>query len=328
MHAIEVARNLNARRIRFLRPIVMVLGFSLAASAWGQTSSIVKGPHAPPNSSMAAADTPASAQYRFIPISTPQSTYAVADGINNAGLVTGFYIDSNSNYHGFVWQNGVLETVDYPGALDTRLNGVSNRGVAIGYYGDGFTNHAVTYTVSTGTWTALPDIPNYSLNEGYCINSAGFAIGNAASGNSMVAWIWDPKARSYSFFAVPGATPSTTSPSCINDKNQIAGQFADSSGLHGFLKEYGTYATINFPGAADTFLEGINNWGTIQGSIIDIPGAMDGFAASPAGVFTEVNYPGAAATSIMGINDRGDLCGGAGTINFATSQAFVALVKR
>jgi len=213
--------------------------------------------------------------------------------------------------------------------VDTGLYGVNNRGVTIGYYGDGTTNHAVTYTVSTGTWTALPDIPNYSQNYGFCINDLGFAVGNAFQCSSSVAWIWDPKAGSYSFFAVPGAADSTTSPSCINDKNEIAGYYADSSGVyHGLLKEHGTYTTVDFPGAADTFPDGINNRGTIQGEIIDTAGAADGFVASPGGVFTEVNYPGAAATAIVGINDRGDLCGSGGTANFATTQAFVAFVER
>ena len=50
-------------------------------------------------------------------------------------------------YHGFVWQNGALQTVDYPGAVYTYLFGVNNQGVAIGLYGDGTMEHAVMYSV-------------------------------------------------------------------------------------------------------------------------------------------------------------------------------------
>ena len=310
--------------------IARIVSLTLAAAvgAWGQSSNIPKGPH-PGNSAAVGLDTPASAQYKFIKIPVPNTSYAVADGINNARVVTGYYADSSSNYHGFVWQNGVLETVNYPGAQNTLLYGINNQGVAIGYYGDGTTNHAVTYTISTATWTSLPDIPDYSQNDAYCINDLGFAVGNAYEGSSSAAWIWDPKAASYSMFAVPGAAESTTSPSCLNNKNQVAGYYADSNGVyHGFLKEYGTYATIDFPGAADSFLDGINDAGIIQGQIIDASGAADGFVASPGGVFTEVNYPGAAATAIVGINDRGDLCGAAGRADFATAHAFIAILQR
>jgi probable HAF family extracellular repeat protein len=72
---------------------------------------------AAPSTSPAADTQGTSANYKFISITAPDSLYAVADGINNAGVVTGYYEDSSFNYHGFVWQNGALQTVDYPGAL-------------------------------------------------------------------------------------------------------------------------------------------------------------------------------------------------------------------
>jgi hypothetical protein len=207
--------------------------------------------------------TPDNARYRFITIDTENSPYAVASGINDSRLVTGYYQDASLNFHGFVWQDGVLQTVDYPGALNTILGGVGNLGLTIGYYGDGTTNHTATYSVYTGTWSPLPDIPDYSQNDGYCVNDAGFAIGNAFEGSASVAWIWDPNKRSYSFFTVPGAAQYSTSPSCINDKNQVAGYYVDASGAYrGFIKEYGTYATrVNVPEAVDTYPDGINNGG-------------------------------------------------------------------
>ena len=311
------------------------LALLVTTSAWTQTSTSFIGPHRLPKMSMAsapaspAANTPASDHYRFVTITAPDSPYAVANGINNAGVVTGYYLDSNSNYHGFVWQNGALQTVDYPGAVDTSLGGLNNWGVAMGSYGDGATTHAVTYSVSTGAWTALPDIPNYSQNDGYCVNDLGIAIGNAFEGGTSVAWIWDPATLSYSFFTVPGAAQYTTSPSCINDKNQIAGYYVDASGAYqGFIYEYGTYATVNVPGALDTYPDGINNRGIVEGQIFDAAGAAEGFVATSGGRFTIVNYPGAGATAIVGINDRGDLCGGYGGPDFAEPvQAFIAILR-
>lgn len=278
--------------------------------------------------STAAAVTPDSAHYKFITIPTPNSNYAVASGVNNGGVVTGYYVDSSGNYHGFVWQGGAFQTVDYPGAVNTILGGLNDRGAAIGYWGDGTTNHTVIYSISSGNWTPLPDIPNYSQNDGYCINDSGNAIGNAFAGSTSAAWMWDSGTSSYSFFSVPEAAQYSTFPSCINDKNQVAGYYADTSGVyHGFLKEYGTFATINMPGALDTFPDGINNLGVLQGQIIDASGAAEGFLGTPGGQFATVNYPGSGATAIVGINDRGDLCGAYGTAGFATAAAFLAIFQ-
>lgn len=62
---------------------------------------------------------PGQSHYKFITIGPKDSPYAVADGINNAGLVTGYYHDLSSVFHGFVWQKSVSKRVDYPGAAYT-----------------------------------------------------------------------------------------------------------------------------------------------------------------------------------------------------------------
>jgi len=219
--------------------------------------------------------------------------------------------------------------VDYPGAAYTLLYGVSNNGEAIGYYNDGTNDHVITYSIGRGAWGSLPDIPGYSLNQGYCINDRGVAIGNAYQGAASVAWSWDPGTGSYSFFVEPDAAADSTFPSCINDKNEIAGYYIDSNGVfNGFLlSAHGAYTTIDFPGAADTFPDGVNNRGIIQGQIASASSALEGFVAAD-GTFEIVNFPGAQATAIVGINDSGDLCGSAGGVNFANSTAFVALAHR
>jgi probable HAF family extracellular repeat protein len=316
---------------RFGRQIALAL--CTAPFVWGQTPPVSKGPHllptAPTAASTRAAVSATETRYKFVTISPPNSPYAVADGINDAGVVTGYYQDPNSNYHGFVWSEGKFHTVDYPGAAYTLLYGVSNTGVAIGYYNDGTADHVVTYSVDGGTWESLPDIPNYPLNQGYCINNGSVAVGNAYQGTTPIAWIWDPSKSSYSFFVAPGAAANSTFPSCINDRNEIAGYYIDSNGVyHGFLSAYGAYTTIDVPSGADTFPDGINNLGTIQGQIVSASGALEGFIATVRGIFEIVNYPGAIATAIVGINDRGDLCGSEGGTNFANAKAFLAIVKR
>src|ERR1035438_261463 len=314
--------------------LLPALALLVATPVWSQTTSRPSAPHRPSSFSMAAssakpaADTPASAHYKFLTIGPEDSPYVVADGINNEGLVTGYYEDLSSVLHGFVWQDGFFKTVDYPGAAYTYLFGVNNRGLAIGYYGDGTTNHTVTYAVRTGTSTALPDIPGYAENDGYCINDLGVAVGGAFEGSTSVGWLWDPTTLSYSFLAVPGAAQNSTSPSCLNDKNQVAGYYADASGAyHGFIYEYGAYTIVNMPGAEDTYPDGINNRGIIQGQIFDAAGVAEGFVATSGGVFTAVNFPGPEMTAVVGINDRADLCGTYWASWSGPFKAFVAILQ-
>lgn len=300
------------------RSLLPLLALCLATAAWSQTALGPRGPHRPVGlsgarpSAQPAADTPAGAQYQFVTIGVPGSDNAQAWGINNARLVTGWYLDSSSNAHGFVWQNGALQTVDYPGAVYTYLWQTNNQGVAIGYYGDGTTEHAVTYSVSSGTWTALPDIPGSSENEGYGINDAGVAVGNTYSADfsTNVAWVWHPGTSAYSFFSAPGAAQYGTYPSAINDEGQVAGNFFDTSGVsHGFLKQGKIYTTVDAPGATNTYPYGINNSGTIVGDQVDFANAQQGYVETSEGLFTTVDYPGPSITAVESINDHGDISG-------------------
>jgi len=298
--------------------LLPVLALCLATAAWSQTALGLKGPHRP--SSMPgviplakpAAETPASAHYKFITIGVPGSPNAQTDGINDARLASGFYQDASYNYHGFVWQAGAFQTVDYPGALYTVLGPTNNLGVVMGYYGDGTAEHAVMYSVLGGTWTVIPDIPGYPENEGYGINRAGVAVGNAYSADfsTNVAWVWYPSKSAYSPFSDPDAAQYGTYPSAINDKGQVAGYFYDASAVtHVFLKQGGTYTTIDAPGATYIYAYGINNSGTIVGEWGDAAGAAQGFILTSGGIFTTVDYPGPEVSNVEAINDHGDISG-------------------
>lgn len=314
------------------------VGLSISAASWSQTAPDFRETHrkAPSLPLVAASaagpslSATADPHYTFSSIEIHGSTNAVADGINDDGLVSSYYQDASSVYHGFLWRDGGggFTRVDYPGAAYSKLYSLNNAGDVIGLYGNsaGTVEHTVTYSAQSRKWTALPDIPGYPLNEGYGINDDGAAVGNAfTSSGSSVAWVWDPKARVYSFFVVPGAAAFTTTPSGLNDKGQIAGYFADASGVyHGFLKEYATYTQIDVPGAPYTFLDGLNNSGVVQGQIFDAAGVAEGFVATSGGTFTIVNDAGGTNTALVGINDRGDVCGSYWD-TFGVNAAFVAL---
>lgn len=309
------------------RRLLPVLALCVASAAWSQTVPGSTRSRISPNRfggvqpTEPAAATPASAQYRFITIEIPGATGCgtnyycnAAFAVSDSRLVVGQYtFDNGATFHGFAWQNGILHTLDYPGATDTHVLGTNNRGVVSGDYdyGDPNTEHVVTYSFQSGVWVMLPDIPNSPNNEGYGINDFGVAVGQAFSVSTNVAWIWNPSSQSYSFFAVPGAAPYTTYPGDgINDKGHVVGQFQDASGSwHGFLKEGETYTTIDPPDSTYTYANGINNSGTIVGFWDNLAGWTEGFIRTSDGEFIVMDVPGALETQIYGINNRGDICG-------------------
>ncbi len=272
-----------------------------------------------------AAAIPPFGRYLFVNINVPKSTYVQPNGINNRGLVTGWYQDASYNTHGFVWQNGVVQTRDYPGATATYLNGTNNRDILIGYYVDASgTSHAVTYSVASSAWAMLPDIPDYPAIQPNGINDNGVAVGYANGFPfGQVAWIWHPDSQSYSFFTEPAAAESSTLPAAVNNKREVVGRFQTVPGNdHGFLREgcreadledtdeNSAFRNIDVPGGFDTQPTGINNNGTIAGWFFDANFDEFGFVRTRGGAFTAVNYPGSGGTTqIDGINDHGALCG-------------------
>ena len=69
-----------------------------------------------------------------------------------------------------------------------------------------------------------------------------------------------------------------------------------------------SYATIAYPGATFTQVNGINNNNVIVGYYLDSAGRSHGFVYRQ-GKFTAVNFPHASATQVLGINDLGDIVG-------------------
>jgi uncharacterized membrane protein len=293
-----------------------VLALCLATVAWSQTPRTV-----------GKNGIPATSQYRLHAIEIPNATAVQANGINNAGLITGWYQDASYNVHGFTWLRGAVQSVDYPGAVYTYLNAVNSQGVAIGYYGDGTAQYAVTYAVQSGAWSVLPSIAGYLDNAGFGINDAGEAVGQADGYVvGYLAWIWHPSTQSYSFFTVPGAAQASTYPFGINNKGQAVGWFADvprSNTQRGFLKEGDAFTNIDVPGAFyGTSAFAISGNGAIAGSFCK-KGPCGGFVRTSAGVFTLVNVSGSQGTTMVsGVNDRGVICGYAYNSDFV-EQAFV-----
>jgi probable HAF family extracellular repeat protein len=264
---------------------------------------------------LTAGEKPHQPQYRFTEIPVPGPSFAV--GINDEGLVTGYYGDPTmGDVFSFLYERGGLTTgIAAPGATITSVGGANNRGVDTGNYGNEANQQAAFYDIRRGTFTPLPEIPGMPLNFGNGINDFGHVSGVAyASGDWSLGgtglgqnWIWD--GENYSFYTVPGAVNGAQAGG-INNRDQVTGLYVGSSGLpQGFIKDGDKYTTLDVPGAIYTLASGINNQGTVVGSYLDASGNHGFIWSNGEFVTVDVTISGAVGTGWYSSNEHGDLAG-------------------
>jgi hypothetical protein len=172
--------------------------------------------------------------YVFRPIPTGASVDTEPYGITNQGLVAGDYADPDdpSIYHGFLFQDGQLVTVDdpAPGVIGTFLYQGNERGqVAVSYQtADGKVTGSV-FDLRRGSWSDLPSPKPASVqNWAGAINDRGQVFGNWYDNYDFLnahGWVFDH--GNYTFFDVPGASPDnvprrTTSGRCHTGRTTAA----------------------------------------------------------------------------------------------------------
>ena len=99
----------------------------------------------------------------------------------------------------------------------------------------------------------------------------------------------------------------------IEDTGRVVGTDVDAAAkFHGFLRDTdGAITTIDFPGAGDTTVFGINNSGQLAGAHREAPDFIYTGFVSDGGEFTNVDVPGAIAgdAAVNDVDDRGRLVG-------------------
>jgi hypothetical protein len=144
----------------------------------------------------------------LITINAPSGPNTVnAQGINNLNKVAGFYVGADRQTHGFLLNvpltpgptltgsgisDPIIPTVaGEPGAtfVFSRLLGINDNGIAVGYYGDSTTSqHGFLYNTNTGQYSFLDD-PSMAFFNGVevtqltGINSAGEIAGFYSDAN-------------------------------------------------------------------------------------------------------------------------------------------------
>lgn len=211
--------------------------------------------------------------------------------INAAGRVTGYYIDSNFNAHGFSRDvNGKVTTFDAPLASTicpfgaTYPNGINAAGEVTGYYYDSTCNPHGFLREQNGAFTVV-DVPNFIGTFPVTINDGGKIEGWGGDAVGMHGFIRDQRG-SYTVFDIPGVRDFGGMD--INPGGVIAGTYFDANLVsHGFRRlPDGTLSIIDVPSAGTGFLQGtyassISPVGAIAGNYTDANGVAHGFLFQP-----------------------------------------------
>jgi hypothetical protein len=288
---------------------------------------------------------PASAQaqgYNFQikndPTEPPGEIFNNLLGINNSDFIAGFYGSGNPGFpnKGFTLTlPNTFTSMNFPGSAQTQLNGLNNTGVIVGYFYTtnlgvpsdnqfGFFEKGGVFTEKNNPQT--PNCPSacqpnvLTENQLLGITDADLAVGFYldASGNSH-GYTYNIPTDTFSpniDFTTDHITfaPSTTA-AAINNADQIAGFYKDSSGeTHGFLDIGGNFTSVDGPGVTptgQTQLLGLNDQGLAVGFYQDT--ASDTFHGlifdTVHDTFTTLDPPGSMGTTLNGINDLGDIVG-------------------
>ncbi len=265
------------------------------------------------------------------------------NGINDAGAITGFYVDASGGSHGFLRSpEGAFTKFDVTGSIigTTTPIALNLEGSIVGFFAN--ENGVVRPFLRSpdgrfATWS-FPD--GCDIQPG-CFGSAAFSInlfGTASggyednSGNFVDHGVLRRADRELTTYEVPGAGTGpyqgTGCPGCsrpINLFGAVAGLYIDGSNVvHGYLRSpAGEITTFDPPGEGPQGINcyadcqvGLNDSGAITGYYLDANNVYHGYLRSPEGTFTTFEAPGADTTAgdfngtfPVSINDWGVITG-------------------
>jgi probable HAF family extracellular repeat protein len=249
--------------------------------------------------------------FTFTELSKRYATHPT--GINNDDQVVGwFYAASGEPSHGFVWQNGSFQQVDYPNSTGSTLAGVNDDGLAVGgFYTAQPSAVAFTYDIATGQVQALPHPGKFDVYP-IGINAGGVVIGNAPGHAGKYRGV----------LVTPGSATVLRrgyKATSMNASNAVTGYFADGNS---YIFKDATYRLFKAKGSIATFPYFIADDGTVARTYFGGENALDGFTYA-AGKTVSFSYPGAISTAVIAIGPSGEVLGNWHSSKTGATHGFV-----
>ncbi|HKW74427.1 MAG TPA: hypothetical protein VJN64_02795 [Terriglobales bacterium] len=283
-------------------------------------------------SAFAQIDSP---NFKFVAINVSGAANTVASGINNGGVIVGFFqvgtncipdtVTPTCHTHGFKLANRRITRLDIPGALNTFIFGLNDFGDTAGIFQDsagkfhGFLRHhtgQVQRIDPTGTLSGAASAVNNSLT--------------VVGGN----FSWHNGKFTKVDFTTPGNGESQNL-SGISNPGVIVGTLFHQDFFNGILKagsDFDLFPRIN---GSDTHVLGVNGRGDVVGFATAIPGQGfysphvergEGTSDKPERPLNPipVSFPGASQTAPNAINFNQAIVGSYQDKNFKT-HGFLAV---
>lgn len=207
--------------------------------------------------------------------------FSAAGGPSDWGVTYGAYADVAGVQHGFVLRGHHLETEDFPGHVNSNVDGINKFGTILGVYWDADKVFHGVLRVGRDSDTPI-DVPGAVDTYPLGLNDSGESVGYWDINSAAPAphgFYRDVRGK-ITTLDVPGAL--STVAFAINDVGQIAGYYWDAKGvIHSFIETNGQFQTLDMPGAKSTFITTINNFGAVSGDYRDAAGQRHGFVATP-----------------------------------------------
>ncbi len=198
------------------------------------------------------AQSQASCTFKFFQLNSSNSPTFEANGVNDYQTVVGRVFTSPAK--GFIrYSGGGVSYFAAPNSVTTSFLARNNSGINVGFYSTqgansnvskGFILQGSTFTSfvhpKAAVWgTGFTGINKYNISVGWYLDSVEFSHGlKRFSIGALVA------------LDFPGG--QFTQLAGINDSGAIVGSFSDSTGEHGFIYYSGSWAKVDYPGAAGT----------------------------------------------------------------------------
>jgi hypothetical protein len=258
-------------------------------------------------------------------IDTADSTFNQELGINNAGMIAGYFGSGAAGhpnqgytvlppYTSFTNEN-------FPASAQTQVTGLNNIGTTVGFWSGtnlgggmdsnfGFVDIGGTFTSVNNPGTAItPPVFNQLLG----VNDSNIAVGfYTDAGGVTHGYTYNIAGKTFSANIDDPSAVGNTTAAAIDNAGQIAGFYTDAGGaFHGFIDTGGSFKTLDVPGAMDTSLLGLNNLGEAVGFDIDAAMQMHGIVCTIAtSSCVQVDDPnGVGTTTFNGVNDKGQIVG-------------------
>ena len=210
--------------------------------------------------------------------------YSFALSLNLRGDIVGGYFDASWAGHGFLYHDGDVTTIDFPGATITYAFGINDLRQIIGvYYDTAYNRHA--FLLEDGVYKNI-DLPGGLSTTPFSINDWSQIAGKFEDhSNTTGHGYLQRKDGKFTTFDAPGAPPDSTFFISVNNFDRILGAWMDSAGVtHNFLLSEGRLLDFDLPEslhASSVSAQTINDFSEVVGYYSDAQGVQHGFVAIP-----------------------------------------------